>query len=154
MSVEEILILVQIVVIANLQEALVRVTVSELPQACPGEPIQSSPQDFVVKAPHVDLNSPRARFASDNVHRFRRKRKCRPGRLPVQARWRSLFCHFELDRTTEPGALERRSAEAGFLWSRRVHDSWGRNKSIWSCTVLPQRCLPTGSLSHYNHGCH
>lgn len=36
MSVEEILILVKIVVIAYLQEALVRVAVSKLPQACPG----------------------------------------------------------------------------------------------------------------------
>lgn len=76
MSVEEILILVKVVVIAHLQETLVSVTVAELPQACPGKPVQSSPQDFVVKAPYVDLNSPRACFASDNVHRFWRKRKC------------------------------------------------------------------------------
>lgn len=76
MSVEKILILIKVVVIAHLQETLVRVTVSELSQARPGEPVQSSPQDFVVKAPYIDLNSPRACFASDNVHRFWRKRKC------------------------------------------------------------------------------
>ena len=154
MSVEEILILVQIVVIANLQEALVRVTVPELPQACPGEPIQSSPQDFVVKAPHIDLHSPRACFASDNVYGFWRKRKCRPRCLPVQARW-SLFCHFELDRTSDPGSLARRSAEAGFLWSRRVHDSWEKTQEHFSYAQFSHSAAcPARSLCCYSHGYH
>lgn len=78
MPIEEILVLVQVVVIAHLQEALVRVTVPELPQAGPGQPVQRSPQDLVVEAPHVDFHSTGARFAPNDVHRFRWKRKCRP----------------------------------------------------------------------------
>lgn len=78
MPIEEILVLVQVVVIAHLQEALVRVAVPKLPQAGPGQPVQRSPQDLVVEAPHVDLHPPGARFAPDDVHWFRWKRKCRP----------------------------------------------------------------------------
>ena len=78
MPIEEILVLVQVVVVAHLQEALVRVTVAELPQAGPGQPVQRSPQDLVVEAPHVDFNSTGARFTPNDVHRFRWKRKCRP----------------------------------------------------------------------------
>lgn len=76
MPIKEILIFVQIVVIAHLQEALVRVAVSQLPQAGPGQTVQRSPQDLMVQAPHVDFNSPRARFAPNDVHRFWWKRQC------------------------------------------------------------------------------
>lgn len=153
MSVEEILILVQIVVIANLQEALVRVTIPELPQARPGEPIQSSPQDFVVKAPHVDLNSPRARFASDNVHRFWRKRKRRPGRLPVQARW-SLFCHFWTGQNHRARVLREVS------WSRIPLEQacpWqlGKKTRTFSHSqFFYSAAWPAGSLSCYKRRCH
>lgn len=78
MPIKEILVLVQIIVVAHFQEALVCVAVSKLPQARPGQPVQRSPQDFVVEAPHVDFNSPGACFAPDNVHRLWRKGKCRP----------------------------------------------------------------------------
>lgn len=78
MAIKEILVLVQIVVVAHLQEALVRVTVPQLPQAGPGQAVQRSPQDLVVEAPHVDFHTPGARFAPNDVHGFRRKGKCRP----------------------------------------------------------------------------
>lgn len=78
MPIKEILILIQVVVIAHLQEALVGVAVPQLPQACAGQPVQRSPQHLVVETPHVDLNSPGARFAPNDVHGFRWERKCRP----------------------------------------------------------------------------
>lgn len=78
MPVKEILVLAEVVVVAHLQEALVRVAVPELPQARPGQPVQRSPQHFVVEAPHVDFNPPRARLAPNDVHRFRWKGECRP----------------------------------------------------------------------------
>lgn len=58
MPIKEILVLAEVVVVAHLQQALVGVAVTELPQTCPGQPVQRSPQDLVVQAPHVDFHSP------------------------------------------------------------------------------------------------
>ena len=76
-SVEEVLVVIQAVVVAYLHDGLVGVAVPQLAQPCPGQPVQRPPQDFVEEASHVESHPTGVRLAADDVHRIRRPQGAR-----------------------------------------------------------------------------
>ncbi|TNN42629.1 hypothetical protein EYF80_047184 [Liparis tanakae] len=66
-AVEEVLVLREAVVVADLQQRLVGVAVPQAAQAGPGQPVQCSPQDLVRETPDVEPDPSGARLDADDV---------------------------------------------------------------------------------------
>lgn len=77
-SVEKVLAVIQVVVVAYLHDGVVGVAVSQLAQSCAGQPVQRPPQDFVEETPDVESHSLGVGLAADDVHRIRWQRGARP----------------------------------------------------------------------------
>lgn len=77
MPVEEVLVLLQVVVIADLHEGVMRVAVSELTQPGPWQPVQGPPENLVGQPPHVELDPAGAGLAPDDLRGVRRQRGSR-----------------------------------------------------------------------------
>lgn len=69
-SVEEVLVVIQAVVVAYLHDRVVGIAVPQFAQPCAGQPVQRPPQDFVEEAPDVQSHPAGVRLAADDVHRI------------------------------------------------------------------------------------
>lgn len=93
MSVEEVFIFIQTVVIADLHQGLVGVALSELSQTSPGQPIQGPPQNFVVQTPDVEADPAGAGLGADDVDGLRGKRRSGTSVCGLEPCWTKLLSH-------------------------------------------------------------
>lgn len=73
MSIEEVLILRQVVVIANLHQCLVGDALSQAAQSCSRQSVQRPPADLVFDTAHVEHHSAVALSTSNDGRRARRR---------------------------------------------------------------------------------
>lgn len=76
-SVKEVLVVSQAVVVAYLHDGVVGVAVPQLAQSCPRQPVQRPPQDLVEESSDVESHSTGVRLAADDVRCIRQRRVAR-----------------------------------------------------------------------------
>lgn len=117
MTVEEVFIFIQTVVVADLHQRLVGVAVSEFSQTSPGQPIQGPPQNLMVQTPDVEADPAGASLGADDVDGLRGKRRT------GSSVWRLEPCRTK------------------FL-SHGGGKRWGKNKTLQLCGVLFKKVPP------------
>lgn len=85
-AVKEVLVVVEAVVVAYLEQRIVCVAVAELAQPRAGQAVQGTPKHLVRQTPDVEADAPRARLAAHDLHGLGRQRAGGAGAMLRHAR--------------------------------------------------------------------